>query len=879
MTRKLSHIILFFFLLMAAPTMAQTMSDAEVLEYLKQGSQQGKDQQQMAVELARRGVTQEQARRVKEMYQKQMGTSGGKTSTSSPSRMRQKPVEQISPYYKNGYYRNSNGRDQEMNKSMQEEYERQSKMRYGGGNSNSTNGIYNKQYNRQFYNDMQPADMYNNPYAGQYGANTEEAKVVSLLTDSLGYVRDMPIYDPENEVFGRNIFNTQSLTFEPNVNLATPANYQLGPGDEVIIDIWGASQNTIREEISPDGTISIQDLGIVNLNGMTIAQANDFLKKELSKIYSDSQNNIQVTLGNARTISINVMGEIMVPGTYQLSSFSTVFHALYSAGGVSEIGSLRNIQVARNGQNIATVDIYDFIMRGQIQDDIRLQEGDVVIVPPYEALVKITGKVKRPMRYEMKKDETVNTLLKYAGYFAADGYKGSLSIVRQAGREYSICTVDEKDYSIFKLKDGDVVTAAAMLDRYTNKLEIKGAVYRPGMYELSGSLNTVKQLVERADGLLGDAFTNRAVLYRQRENLTSEVLSVDIKGILAGTSPDIPLRKNDVLYIPSIHDLQDMGSVKIWGEVAKVGEYPYADNMTLEDLIITAGGLKESASLVRVDVTRRIKDNKSTTSQSTIGQNFTFGVKDGFIVDGEPGFVLQPYDQVYVRRSPGYQEQQNVMIKGEVLYSGEYALTSKSERISELVKKAGGVTQFAYVKGAKLTRLANEEEMKRMEDIVKMMRKEMGDEAMDSLGIEVDSTFTVGINLEEALLNPGGNADIVLREGDVISVPEYTNTVKINGAVMMPNTVSFKKGKSVKSYISQAGGYSQNAKKSKKFIIYMNGQVTEVKGNGKKQIEPGCEIIVPTKKKKNTAGNILGYITSFSSIAVTMATIANLIKN
>ena len=875
MTRKLTQIVLCFFLLMGAPAIAQTMSDAEVLEYLKQGSQQGKDQQQMAVELARRGVTQEQARRVKEMYQKQMGTSGNGTLTSNQSRMRQKPVEQVSPYYKNGYYRNSNGRDQEMNKAMQDEYNRKT----SGRNNYSTNGKYNKQYNRQFYNNMQPTDMYNNPYAGQYGANTEEAKVVSILTDSLGYENDMPIYDPEDEVFGRNIFNTQSLTFEPNVNLATPANYQLGPGDEVIIDIWGASQNTIREEISPDGTISIQDLGIVNLNGMTITEASDFLKRELSKIYSDSQNSIQVTLGNARSISINVMGEVLVPGTYQLSSFSTVFHALYSAGGVSEIGSLRNIQVVRNGENIATVDIYDFIMRGQIQDDIRLQEGDVVIVPPYEALVKITGKVKRPMRYEMKKDETVNTLLKYAGYFAADGYKGSLSIVRQAGREYSICTVDEKDYSVFKIKDGDVVTATAMLDRFTNKLEIKGAVYRPGMYELSGSLNTVKQLVEKADGLLGDAFTNRAVLYRQRENLTSEVLSVDIKGILDGTTPDIPLRKNDVLYIPSIHDLQDMGSVKIWGEVAKVGEYPYADNMTLEDLIITAGGLKESASLVRVDVARRIKDSKSTTPQATIGQNFSFGVKDGFIIEGEPGFVLQPYDQVYVRRSPGYQEQQNVEIKGEILFGGEYALTTKSERISELVKKAGGVTQFAYVKGAKLMRKANEEEMKHMEDIVKMMRKELGDTAMDSLGIEVDSTFTVGINLEEALLNPGGNADIVLRKGDVITVPEYTNTVKINGAVMMPNTVSFKKGNSVKDYISQAGGYSQNAKKTKKFIIYMNGQVAKVRGTGKRQIEPGCEIIVPTKKKKNTAGNILGYISSFSSIAVTMATIANLIKN
>ena len=828
MTRKLTQIVLCFFLLMGAPAMAQTMSDAEVLEYLKQGNQQGKDQQQMAVELARRGVTEEQARRVKEMYQKQVSGKNNGTDIATGNRMRSKQTEQTDTYYKNGY-------------------------------------------NLHTVSD--------NPFGAKYDLNTEEAKVVSILGDSLKFSNKNIQTNLEDEVFGRNIFNTQSLTFEPNVNLATPANYQLGPGDEVIIDIWGASQNTIREQISPDGTINIQDLGVVNLNGMTIAQAGDFLKRELSKIYSDSQNSIQVTLGNARSISINVMGEVLVPGTYQLSSFSTVFHALYSAGGVSEIGSLRNIQVVRNGENIATVDVYDFIMKGKVQDDIRLQEGDVVIVPPYEALVKITGKVKRPMRYEMKKDETVNTLLKYAGYFAADGYKGSLSIVRQAGREYSICTVDEKDYSVFKIKDGDVVTAAAMLDRFTNKLEIKGAVYRPGMYELSGSLNTVKQLVEKADGLLGDAFTNRAVLYRQRENLTSEVLSVDIKGILDGTTPDIPLRKNDVLYIPSIHDLQDMGSVKIWGEVAKVGEYPYADNMTLEDLIITAGGLKESASLVRVDVARRIKDSKSTSSQATIGQNFSFGVKDGFIIDGEPGFVLQPYDQVYVRRSPGYQEQQNVEIKGEVLFGGEYALTTKSERISELVKKAGGVTQFAYVKGAKLVRKANDEELKRMEDIVKMMRKELGDGAIDSMGIEVDSMFTVGINLEEALLNPGGNADIVLREGDIITVPEYTNTVKINGAVMMPNTVSFKKGNSVKDYISQAGGYSQNAKKSKKFIIYMNGQVAEVKGNGKRQIEPGCEIIVPTKKKKNTAGNILGYITSFSSIAVTMATIANLIKN
>ena len=482
------------------------------------------------------------------------------------------------------------------------------------------------------------------------------------------------------------------------------------------------------------------------------------------------------------------------------------------------------------------------------------------------------------MRYEMKSDESIATLLKYAGNFAADGYKNSLRVIRQAGREYSVATVDAKDFTRFQMCDGDEVTADPILERFTNRLEVKGAVYRPGIYELSGSLNTVKQLVEKADGLLGDAFTNRAVLYRQRENLTSEVLSVDIKGILAGSSPDIALRNNDVLYIPSIHDLKDLGSIRIYGEVTLPGEYPYADNMTLEDIVITAGGLKESASLVRVDVSRRIRDPKSTTEAQTIGETYSFALKDGFVVDGEAGFVLQPYDQVFVRRSPGYSEQANVTVKGEVLYSGQYTLTSKNERLTDVIKKAGGVTQFGYVRGAKLTRIANEEEKKRMEDVLKMMQKELGTGMTDSLKLELDSVFTVGIDLEAALAKPGSNADIVLREGDIITVPEFNNTVKINGAVMMPNTVSYIDGKSVKYYLSQAGGYSSNAKKSKKFIIYMNGQVAEVKGSGKKQIEPGCEIVVPNKQRKNSLGNVLGYATSFASLATMVASIANIVK-
>ncbi|WP_456151244.1 SLBB domain-containing protein [Bacteroides xylanisolvens] len=574
-----------------------------------------------------------------------------------------------------------------------------------------------------------------------------------------------------------------------------------------------------------------------------------------------------------------MMGEVVQPGTYSLSSFSTVFHALYRAGGVSDIGSLRNVQLVRNGRTIATIDVYQFIMKGNIQDDVRLQEGDVVIVPAYDILVKIDGKVKRPMRFEMKKDENLSTLISYAGGFEADAYTRSLRVVRQNGQEYEVNTVKDLDYSVYKMRNGDVVTAEAILNRFINKLEIRGAVYRPGIYQLNGKLNTVRELVDEAQGLTGDAFLNRAVLYRQREDLTSEVVPVDIKAIMDGTSQNIILMKNDILYIPSIHDLEDRGDVVIHGEVAKPDSYPYADNMTLEDLIIQAGGLREAASVVRVDVSRRIKNPRSTVGNDTIGQIYTFSLKEGFIVDGTPGFVLQPYDEVYVRRSPGYQAQQNVVIEGEILFGGSYAMTSREERLSDLISKAGGSTNYAYLRGAKLTRVANASEKKRMGDVIRLMSRQLGEAMMDSLGVRVEDHFTVGIDLEKALANPGSTADIVLREGDVISIPKNNNTVTINGAVMVPNTVSYIKGENIDYYLNQAGGYSENAKKSKKFIVYMNGQVTKVKGSGKKQIEPGCEIIVPSKaKKKTNMGNILGYATTFSTLGMMVASIANLIK-
>ena len=777
------------------------MSDSQVLEYVKEGIRQGKEQKQLASELARKGVTKEQAMRVKQLYEQQNNVNAS----------------------------NATGTDVNESRLREEMKENTSDM-------------------------------------------LEDHPSTQDLARS-------------NQVFGRNIFNTRNLTFEPSVNIATPLNYRLGPGDEVIIDIWGASQNTIRQQISPDGTINIQKIGPVNLNGLTISEANDYLKKTLNKIYNglnntnDPTSDIRLTLGSIRTIQINVMGEVVQPGTYSLSSFSTVFHALYRAGGVSDIGSLRNVQLVRNGKNIATIDVYQFIMKGHIQDDIRLQEGDVVIVPAYDVLVKIDGKVKRPMRFEMKKDENLSTLISYAGGFDADAYTRSLRVVRQNGQEYEVNTVKDLDYSVYKMRNGDVVTAEAILNRFTNKLEIRGAVYRPGIYQLNGKLNTVRELVNEAQGLTGDAFLNRAVLYRQREDLTTEVIPVDIKAIMDGTSPNIILAKNDILYIPSIHDLEDRGDVVIHGEVAKPDSYPYADNMTLEDLIIQAGGLREAASVVRVDVSRRIRNPHSTVDNDTIGRTYTFSLKEGFVVDGTPGFVLQPYDEVYVRRSPGYQAQQNVVVEGEILFGGSYAMTSREERLSDLINKAGGTTNYAYLRGAKLTRVATEGEKKRMGDVIRLMSRQLGEAMMDSLGVRVEDQFTVGIDLEKAIANPGSASDLVLREGDVVFIPKNTNTVTINGAVMVPNTVSYMAGKNIDYYLNQAGGYSDNAKKSKKFIVYMNGQVTKVKGSGKKQIEPGCEIIVPSKSKKRTnMGEILGYATSFSSLGMMIASIANLIK-
>ena len=807
MTKRILS-FLAFTIIFSTVLWAQSLSDEQVVEYVKTATAAGKPQKQIMRELAAKGVTREQAERIKKRYDEQ-----------------QVSEQSMGAIAKNRQRRSYDASEQLVEGEM----------------------------------DLIAAEM-NNPTE----QSTEEAARM---------------------VFGRNIFNSRNLTFAPSHNLPTPVNYKLAAGDEVIIDIWGTNQMTYRETISPEGSINIPNVGPIYLNGMTIKEAEKYLKKELNKIHSgidgeDNTSEMKLTLGQIRTIQVNIMGEVAVPGTYNISSFSNIFHALYRAGGIGKLGSLRNIHLMRNGKKIAEVDVYDFILKGKTMDTTRLQEGDVIIVPTYEMLVNIEGNVKRPMFYEMKEGETVKTLIDYAGNFTSDAYTKNLRITRQNGKEYQVLTVDDIDYSVFKLTDGDILNISAMLERFENKLEIKGAVYRPGIYQFGGQLNTVKQLVEKAEGVMGDAFLARAVLHREREDLTKEVIQVDLKAILNGTKPDIALQRNDELYIPSIHDLQDLGTINVFGEVARPGEFPFAENTTLEDIIIQAGGLKESASTVRVDVSRRIKNSKGTQTSEQIGEFYSFSLKEGFVIDGEPGFKLQPYDQIFVRKSPAYQTQVNVSVNGEVLYGGTYALTQKTERLSDLIQKAGGVTPYAYVKGARLVRKINDEERMRMESVLKMAQNTASkSDSIDVSKLDLGNVYYVGIDLETALAKPHSDADIVLREGDEIIIPEYNNTVRISGAVMYPNTVSYQDNKTLAHYIEQAGGYGSSAKKSKAYIIYMNGQVKKAKKFSRSIIQPGCEIIVPTKERNQfKLQNILSIATTSASLATMVASIANILK-
>ena len=690
------------------------------------------------------------------------------------------------------------------------------------------------------------------------------------------YIEETSASIGAKRVFGRDIFNNKSLTFEPAMNIATPQNYVLGPGDQLIIDVYGASQETVTLTVSPDGDITVPDFGPVHVSGLTVSAAQSRIRSKLGSYYESS--NIKASLGQTRTILVNVMGEVKTPGTYTLSAFATVFHALYMAGGVNDLGTLRNIKVFRQGKLITTVDIYEFILNGRLAGNVRLADNDVIQVGTYDCIVDITGRVKRPMAYELRKAESLSTLLKYSGGFTGDAYKKSLRVLRKSGRMKSVYNVEEFELADFKLADCDSVIVDSIIDRFENMVEVKGAVFRPGMYRLGEKISSVRTLIENADGLTEEAMISRAVMRRMKANRTQEVISVDLEGIMNGSVADIPLENEDVLFIPTLAEHQNLRTLTITGEVIFPGTYEYADNTTLEDFILQAGGLTDQASATKIDVSRRLRDPNATGAGMEVAKTFSFSLKDNYVIDGEKDFVLEPYDIVQVRRSPVFRSPVMVTVNGEVAFQGNYTMETKNQRLSDLVKAAGGVLSGAYVRGARLIRKMTEDERARMQNVIKLARQTASEK--DSLALEklsLETTYSVGIHLDEALANPGSTQDIELVDGDVLTVPLFNHTVRISGDVNSPNTVAYEEGENYKYYIEQAGGFGERARKRHAYIVYQNGTIAKAK---KGKIEPGCEVVVPTKAPRDNSSvtQWLGIGTSLASLGTMFATIANLVK-
>ena len=837
--RKLFFCI--FLLISAAQCLyAQSgMTDDQVIRMIQREQKAGSSQAQIVTKLMQSGVDISQIRRLKDKYDRQMNQKGlGNVND-----------ETLQP------------NDSRMRKNKQD----------------ATNSALNKYSNNRIQSNS----------ADRIEINEKDPefllmqKELSYLTpkDSIEWLKEL--LDEKSKmkkrVFGRDIFNNKELSFEPNMNIATPQRYVLGPGDNVIIDVYGASQKTFNVVVSPDGEVTIEDFGPIKVSGLTVEQANAKVRSLLGARYSSSKT--KLTVGQTKTMMVNVMGEVKVPGTYTLSAFATVFHALYMAGGINDLGTLRNIKVYRQNRLVTVVDIYDYILNGKLTGNIRLMDNDVIVVGPYDCLVTISGKVKRPMIYEMKKSESVGSIIKYAGGFTGDAYTKAVRLLRKTGREYSVFNIGEFDINSFHLADGDSIGVDSIINRYENMVEIKGAIFRPGMYNIGKDINSVRTLIEHAEGLTEEAFTNRAIIHRMKSDRTLEVIAVDVKGIMDGSVADVPLKKNDVLFIPTKSEMQTKRTITIHGEVNYPGMYVYADHETLEDFILQAGGLKDKASIIKVDVARRILNPKAITTDSVIAKTYTFALKEGFVIDGTPGFELQPFDEVYVRKSPGYSHQQNIQVEGNVMFAGTYTLSSKNERLSDIIKKAGGVTDLAYVPGARLERRITPDERLRMQTVIKMAQMQSGKkDSLDMKKLDLGDTYYVGIELDKALKEPGGDADLVLREFDRIIVPEYNGTVKISGDVMYPNTVAYEKGRNAGWYINQAGGWGNRAKKSHTYIVYMNGTVAKVGHNAK--VRPGCEIIVPSKPESSgkSLTQWLSIGTSVASIATMIATMANLLK-
>lgn len=793
----MKRFLLLFFLVCFGITsaLAQTMTDAQIVDYVKQRTSAGASQSAIITELLERGASRDQLVRIK---MKLESGSAAKTDGQSAQDIDRSRV--------------NNGEDARENENSHDEH------------------------------------------AEPYGHDKQK-------TDG----KERP------RIYGHEIFRTKMLSFEPNMSIAVPETYVLGPGDEVIIDVYGNSQRSDKLKIAPDGTVTTTYGGPITVSGKTLKEASGAISSRLKPFYSGS--NIKVSIGQTRAITVNVMGEVLTPGSYTLSAFATVFHALYQAGGVNDIGTLRNIKVCRRGRVVTTVDVYDYILSGRLSGNIMLEDNDVILVDTYEHLVDVRGFVKRPMLYEAKSGESLYTILEYAGGFRGDAFTDLVTVERTHNADAYVFTPAADDFTRFLVVDGDVVTVAHSETRYANMAEVRGAVFRPGRYEIGETAQTVRTIIEQAGGLKEEALRTRAILLRMRPDRTREAITIDLEGIMAGTVIDVPIKNEDELTISSREREIQEQNLTIEGEIYMPGSYPYAMNMTVEDLITIAGGLKESASLLNVEVSRRIVNPEGNQDNEQRAEIFNIKIKDSLAIDEQTSFLLMPYDKVFVRKSPAYSVQQSVWIGGEVLFEGSYALEKQDERLSDVIKRTGGFTSKASIRDARLKRRMNETELLRRGKLIQ--KAEASADSIDIAKLDLNETYYVGIDLNEAINHPGGSADLVLRDGDELIIPQLENTVKINGEVLYPNTVTFIEGKPLSYYINQAGGFSKEALKKQAYIIYNNGNVSKA-NRGK--VQPGCEIVVPTKKHRENSKTVATTLSITTAVATIAAVLVSALK-
>lgn len=696
------------------------------------------------------------------------------------------------------------------------------------------------------------------------------------------------------KIFGADLFRNSNITSTPNLNLPTPVNYILGPNDQLNINVYGKSVANWKLNVSPEGNINIPNVGILNVAGKTIEQASASIKSKLaaSNYAIDRGTSIQINLGNIRSIRVIVAGQVVKPNTYTLPSLATVFDALYACGGPNDNGTFRQIEIIRNNRIIRRLDVYDFLTKGDQKDNIGLKDQDIIQVPSYRTRVELTGEVKIPAIFEVLPGETLQNVINFAGGFTDKAYTARMKVIQISDQQYSIHDVVENDYSSHIPLRGDKYVVDRILNRYENRVHIEGAVFRPGDFELDKGL-TLSQLIQKAAGLKEDAFTGRGNIIRLKPDNTTEILSFDVLGIMNKTVPDITLQREDIVQIASIFDLRDNYVVNIKGEVRSPGQFAYAENMSVQDLIVKAGGFTEGASPKRIEVARRINNSDPTAKNSAVAEVFSVNV-DSQLKAGDANFILKPYDIVSVYPLPGYEPQKTVKIEGEVLYPGPYAIEKKNEKISDIIKRAGGLTASADIEGGTLkreniailgidknkadtTNIAKEhdERLKRLQQVYK-------NTAPDSLPPRNDY---VGIDLQKILKNPNSNIDLILEDGDEIRVPKQQQVVRVNGEVLYPSAVVFEKGKSFSSYVSNAGGFSPRALRRGAYIVYPNGTVKSTHKflffNSHPAVKPGSEIYVPLKPERKGLGatEIVGLTTGLASLGAIILGILSLNRN